>query len=353
MPKLDIDQLIDILPKAELHVHLFGTLTPELFFEVAKRNKIKIPYSNIEELKQNFVFKDLASFIEMYDLGTSVFRKQEDFYDITYEYLKKSAEQNVRYIELIFDPQSHEPYDVDSDTILNGINKAIKDAEEDFDIKCKLILCFVRHLDLESAEKAFRSSVSYPNVIAVGLGGIEKPFPPKLFKELYLNAEGWGLKLSAHCGEEADASYIWEGLGELNLHRVDHGIAAEQDPELMKYLKREEIPLTICPVSNVKIGIFKKLKDHNIKRLLEFGLNVSLNSDDPSYFDCYLNDVYKQTAKALKLSPAQIVILAKNSFKGSFLTEEEKAKYYEEIINSYFNLLMKMEEEETLPTRSR
>jgi adenosine deaminase len=330
----NLDSLIDIIPKAELHVHLFGTLTPELFFKIAKRNNIKIPFKNEAQLSKSFVFKDLPSFIEMYDLGTSVFRTERDFYDITFEYLQRSYSQNVKYVELIFDPQSHYPFKVSSDTAYMGISKACYDAEKEFGIKSNLILTFVRHLDLDSAWKAFDEITQYPRIVGVGIGGIEKPFPPRLFSDIYKEAKFEKfLKTTAHCGEDADWTYIQEGLDELKLDRVDHGINCEQNPMLMEYLRIHQIPMTICPISNVKIGLFQDLSHHNVKRLLDYGLNVSLHSDDPSYFNSYINDVYKATTKALDLSREDIIKLAKNSFKGAFCTPEEKLRYYEDIID--------------------
>jgi adenosine deaminase len=341
---MNINELIDALPKAELHVHLFGTLTPELFFEIAKRNNISIPYVSPSQLRTDFIFKDLPSFIQMYDLGVSVFKTEQDFYDITYEYLKKSAAQNVKYIELIYDPQSHAPFNVSFQTLIKGIETAIDAAEKDFDIKAKLILCIVRHLPInQSISDMFMDVLNYSSkTIAIGLGGIEKAFPPYLFKDLYANAKyNIGLRTTAHCGEEGDWTYIERGLDALQLERIDHGINCDQNLQLMERLKKEQIPMTICPVSNVKIGLFNNLKDHNVKRLLEYGLNVSLHSDDPSYFDCYLSDTYKQTAAALDLSPAQIVILAKNSFKGAFLNDRDKAKYYEQVLDVFLSFYKK------------
>lgn len=336
-----IEQYIDALPKAELHVHLFGTLTPTMLFEKARKNKIPIPYETEESLKKNFTFHNIASFVNMYDLGVSVFRTKEDFKDITLAYIKKSAEQNVKYLELIFDPQSHLPFGITFDTVIEGILSGAEEGLTKYGVTTELILCFVRHLGAASAMETLEQSRPYKKYItAVGLGGIEYDYPPSLFTEVYKKAAEMGYHLTAHCGEEAGAEYIWQGLNDLQLNRIDHGINCEQDDQLMNHLVEHQVPLTVCPVSNVSIKLFQKLSDHPFKSMLDKNLCVSLHSDDPSYFNSYINDVYKDVANTFNLNTKQITQIALNSFKGAFTTASQKEKFYTMVNEVYKKLVI-------------
>ncbi|NOX14619.1 MAG: adenosine deaminase [Epsilonproteobacteria bacterium] len=311
---------IQSLPKAELHLHIEGTLEPKLMFELAKKNNISIPYKNIQDVKKAYKFDSLQSFLDIYYAGASVLMTMEDFYKLTMQYLEKCNEQNITHVEIFFDPQTHTSRGIAFRDVVKGITKALNEAEKRFGITFFLIMSFLRHLSQEEAIETLKISLPYRHFIkAVGLDSSELGNPPSKFTQVFQMAKNAGYLCVAHAGEEGNASYIKEALDLLHVQRIDHGFRCEEDMELMKRLKKEQIPLTMCPLSNLKLKVIKRMEEHNIKRLLEYGLLVTVNSDDPAYFGGYLNENYEAIAMSLNLTKEQIKTLTQNSFKASFL----------------------------------
>lgn len=324
--------LISKLPKAELHLHIEGTLEPETMFSLAKKNHIKIPYSSVDEVKKAYKFHNLQSFLDIYYKGAEVLVEEEDFYSLTWEYIEKIYRDNVRHTEIFFDPQSHTSRGIAFKTVLSGIVKALDDAEKKYGITSKLIMCFLKHLSEEEAFKTLHEAIPYRDLIyGVGLDSGEMGNPPQKFQNVCQKAIDEGFITVAHAGEEGPPAYVWDSIKLLCVSRVDHGVRSIEDEKLLEYLKRTQIPLTVCPLSNVKLRVFKKMEDHNIKKLLHMGICVTVNSDDPAYFGGYVNENYREITKALNLSHKDLRQLAKNSFKASFLSLEQKQKYYNEI----------------------
>lgn len=324
--------LIQAIPKAELHLHIEGTLEPELFFKLAKRNKISIPYQSPEALSKAYEFNNLQSFLDIYYAGANVLIQEEDFYDLTFAYLKKAKQQNIRHVEIFFDPQTHTKRGIEFQTVVSGISHALKEGRKILNISSHLILCFLRDQPEESAIQTLKQSMPYMNnIVAVGLDSAEKNHPPSLFKKVFEEAREHGLLCVAHAGEEGPPEYIWQALDILKARRIDHGVRCLEDEKLVKRLVDEQIPLTVCPVSNVKLKVFKDLKHHPLKKMLADGLCVSINSDDPAYFGAYVNDIFLKCHEALNLTREEIYQLAKNSFASSFITENEKNKFIEEL----------------------
>ncbi len=320
--------LIKKLPKAELHLHIEGTFEPELMFEIARRNKVNIRFKSEEEIRQAYDFHNLQSFLDIYYEGAGVLLYERDFYDLTMAYLKKCREDNVVHTEIFFDPQTHTDRGVSFDTVFKGIHAALKDAQKEWGITGHMIMCFLRHLSEESAFKTLTESLPYKNhIIAVGLDSGEVGHPPSKFERVFAAAIKEGFLTVAHAGEEGPPSYIWEALDLLKVKRIDHGVRALEDAELMKRIIAEKMPLTVCPLSNLKLKVFNKLSDHNLKKLLHQGVKVTVNSDDPAYFGGYVNQNFIETAEALDLSADEIKQIAVNSFEASFLSIEEKAKW--------------------------
>ena len=325
------------LPKAELHLHIEGTLEPELHFALAKRNNISLPYKSIEDLYKAYHFHNLQSFLDIYYAGTQVLIEEQDFYDLTWAYLEKAKEQNIRHAEIFFDPQTHTNRGIPFKTVITGINRALEDARKKLDISSKLIMCFLRDLSEESAIAMLQQALSFKNlIIAVGLDSAEVNNPPKKFENVFKEAMKHGFLTVAHAGEEGPPGYIKQALDLLKVSRIDHGIHCMQDEELVERLVREQIPLTVCPISNIKLCVFKTMKEHPLKSMLEKGLRVCVNSDDPAYFGGYVNENFTEIQKALNLNKQEIYQLAKNSFLASFLTEKEKNKYIAEL-DKYFH----------------
>ncbi len=323
---------IQNLPKAELHLHIEGTLEPELMFRLAKKNSIKIPYKSVENVKKAYEFDSLQSFLDIYYAGASVLKTKEDFYDLTMAYLLKCKEQNILHVEIFFDPQTHTNRGIAFGTVIEGVVGALNNAQERFGITSFLIMSFLRHLSEEEAIKTLMESLPYKHFIkGVGLDSSELGNPPSKFQKVFQMAQNAGFKCVAHAGEEGDSSYIKEALDLLHVSRIDHGVRCEEDKQLMQRLKDDQIPLTMCPLSNLKLKVVDDLKNYNLKRLLDFGLLVTANSDDPAYFGGYLNENYEAIAKSLNLSKDDIRTLAINSFKASFLDKEVKDKYIEKI----------------------
>ena len=330
----EIIKLIKKIPKAELHLHIEGSLEPELMFKLAKRNKIKIPFESVDEIKNAYNFHNLQSFLDIYYQGSRVLINEQDFFDLTWAYLLKSKEDNIVHTEIFFDPQAHTNRGIKFDLVINGIHRAILKAEKELGISLKIIMCFLRHLDEQSAFKILDQALTHKDKIAgVGLDSSEVDNPPSKFKRVFNKAMEEGFLTVAHAGEEGPPEYIWEALDLLKVKRIDHGIRCLEDEKLVQKLRKEQIPLTVCPLSNVKLCVFEKLEDHNLKRLLDEGLMVLVNSDDPAYFGGYLNTNLIECQKALNLSMEDVKKLAVNSFKSSFLNIDEKKKWIDQINN--------------------
>jgi adenosine deaminase len=329
---MDVDSLIRRIPKAELHLHIEGTLEPELMMELARRNSVHVAYTNIDEVREAYEFGDLQSFLDIYYAGAAVLVTEQDFYDLTRAYLERAAEDNVRHVEIFFDPQTHTERGVAFDTVLNGICRALDDAEADLSISFRIIMCFLRHLSADDAMATLVEALDHKERIhAVGLDSSEIGHPPAKFASVFDRARAAGFLTVAHAGEEGPPAYIWEALDLLHVARVDHGVRSLEDEQLVRRLVADQVPLTVCPLSNIKLRVFDKMTDHNLKKLLQAGICATINSDDPAYFGGYINENYLQTRRALDLTADDIIRLAKNSFTASFLSDVDKAAYLTEI----------------------
>ena len=331
----DLNKIINFInksPKAELHLHIEGSLEPELMFKLSKRNKIEIPFKSVEEIKAAYDFTNLDSFLKIYYEGSNVLINEEDFFDLTWEYILRCKQDNIVHTEIFFDPQSHLPRGVSFDTVISGIDKALKKAHKDFGITSKIIMCFLRHLDEDQCFDVLKQACNYKDkIIGVGLDSSEKGNPPTKFKKLFDQAMKEGFLTVAHAGEEGPPEYIWDSLNLLKVKRIDHGVQCLKDEKLVDKLSKEQIPLTVCPLSNVKLCVFDKLEDHNLKKMMKKGLRVMVNSDDPAYFGGYLNKNLIETSKALNLQIDDVKELIENSFKSSFLNEESKNSWLSKI----------------------
>ncbi len=329
---MNIIQFIKESPKAELHLHIEGTLEPEQMFSLAKKNKIKIPFNNISDVKKAYNFSNLESFLKIYYEGAKVLVKEQDFFDLTWSYVLKCKEDKVVHTEIFFDPQTHVDRGINFDVVINGIYKALKKAENDFGLSFKIIMCFLRHLDQESGFKILDQALNHKDkIFGVGLDSAELGHPPKKFEKLFKKAIENGFVTVAHAGEEGPPEYIWEALNLLKVKRIDHGVQCLKDKKLVEKLRSSQIPLTVCPLSNIKLKVFNKLEEHNLKKMLDEKLMVMVNSDDPSYFGGYINKNLIECQKALNLSLNEIKTLLINSFKSSFLKEEEKKEWISKI----------------------
>ncbi len=316
------------LPKAELHLHIEGTLEPELMLALARRNKIKLRFPSVAAVRAAYKFKDLQSFLDIYYEGAAVLREEEDFFDLAWAYFKRAAKDNVRHAEIFFDPQTHTERGIPFRVVLRGLQKACLKAAKELGVSSRLILCFLRHLSEADAEKTLKAALPFAGDFhAVGLDSSEKGHPPRKFARVYRRARGEGLKAVAHAGEEGPPAYVWEALDILQVSRIDHGVRSLEDPKLVRRLAAERIPLTVCPLSNVKLRVFKTLKAHTLGEMLAAGLCATINSDDPAYFGGYVGENFKQAASVLKLTAGELGQLAKNSFEASFLTPSERARH--------------------------
>jgi adenine deaminase len=323
-----MDQFIAALPKAELHLHLEGSFEPELMFAIAQRNRVEIPYRSAAEVRAAYRFSNLQDFLDIYYAGASVLLHEEDFYDLTHAYLKRVAADNVRHVEVFFDPQTHTDRGVPFKTVVDGISKALQAGEAEFGVTAKLILSFLRHLPEEAAFDTFREAEPFlDRFVAVGLDSSEVGHPPSKFARVFAAARAAGLKLVAHAGEEGPPDYVWEALDVLKVDRIDHGNRSLEDAKLVERLAGDGVTLTVCPLSNLKLCVVPDLKQHPIKRMLELGLKPTVNSDDPAFFGGYVGDNFRAIAAALPLSRTDLAALAANSFAGSFLGEAEKARH--------------------------
>ena len=320
--------LIQKLPKAELHLHIEGSLEPELMFRLARKNNVEIPYDSVEDVRAAYNFNNLQSFLDIYYAGANVLLTQDDFYDLTWEYILKCVEDNVIHTEIFFDPQTHTERGVAFEAIITGIKEALADAKEKYGITSCIIMCFLRHLSQEAAFETLEQAMAFKDdIIGVGLDSSELGNPPSKFKEVFQKAKEAGFKLVAHAGEEADFSYIYEALDLLNINRIDHGVQSIKSPELMQRLKDEQMPLTVCPNSNIELRVFDNYKEHNIKELLDYGLNISVNSDDPAYFKGYVNQNFVNLHENLPITEEDVITLVKNSFRSAFISDELKEDY--------------------------
>ena len=319
---------INQLPKAELHVHIEGTLEPELMFALAQKNNIELPYKSVEEVRNAYNFTSLQSFLDIYYAGANVLITQSDFFDMTWAYLLTCKAQNILHTEIFFDPQTHTKRGINFETVVKGITQALQKGEKELGISSFLIMCFLRHLSEEEAFETLRASLPFKElIIGVGLDSSEVGHPPSKFKRVFEEARNMGYNVVAHAGEEGDSSYIWEAINLLHVKRIDHGIRCDEDAHLVKFLIDKQIPLTVCPLSNTKLKAVASMEKHNALTLLRQGVLVTLNSDDPAYFGGYLNANYEAIAEHLKVSEAELKQLARNSFHASFLDEAKKQVY--------------------------
>jgi adenosine deaminase len=321
---MSLEELIRTIPKAELHIHIEGSLEPELMFELARRNGVTLRYRSVEDLRHAYQFTDLQSFLDIYYEGAQVLRQERDFYQMTMAYLRRAAADNVRHAEIFFDPQSHTGRGIAFATVIDGISAALRDGP----ISTRLILCFLRHLSAESAMRTLEEALPFKDrIVAVGLDSSETGYPPSKFGAVFARARREGFLAVAHAGEEGPPSYIREALDVLGVSRIDHGVRCLEDPRLVEELAARRIPLTVCPLSNVKLRVFPSMKDHNLRTLLQHGIVATINSDDPAYFGGYVVDNYLAAASALALTEDEIRQLARNSFEASFLSPAEKEAY--------------------------
>lgn len=336
MDNISIKEFIEGMPKAELHLHIEGTFEPELMFEIGKRNNVKLNYTRIEDLKNAYRFNNLQEFLDIYYDGTNMLIKEQDFYDLTWAYLTKGHEQNLIHTEIFFDPQTHTERGVPFETVCTGICRALEDGKKKLGISNKLIMSFVRHLDEASAFRTLEEALPFKKYIdGVGLDSSELGNPPSKFERVFAKAREEGFSAVAHAGEEGPSEYIWEAINLLNVSRIDHGNNSLEDINLVELLAERQIPLTLCPISNLKLMVMKDLRDYPIIEMMSKGLLVTINSDDPAYFGGYINENYISIAEALNLTKEQIIILGKNSFRASWLTDLQKQEKIE-LVDQYF-----------------
>lgn len=327
--------LLAAMPKAELHIHIEGSLEPELIFQLAQRNGVVLPYASVEELRRAYAFTNLQSFLDIYYAGASVLLKEQDFYDMAWAYLHKAAADNVVRTEIFFDPQTHTARGVAMETVINGLWRACQDAKR-LGVDAELILCFLRHLSEEEAFETLEQALPFRDkFVGVGLDSSEVGHPPEKFARVFAKCRQQGLHLVAHAGEEGPPAYVWSALDVLKVERVDHGVQSAKDAALMQRLAQERIPLTVCPLSNLKLCVFPKLEEHNLRTLLDAGLCATVNSDDPAYFGGYVNDNFLQTFAATGLDARHAYQLARNSFEGSFASAAQKKGYIERLDQAF------------------
>ena len=328
--------LLRQMPKAELHIHIEGSLEPELIFALAQRNGVSLAYPNVEALRSAYAFSNLQSFLDIYYAGASVLLKEQDFYDMARAYLLKAAQDNVAHAELFFDPQTHTARGVSMASVINGLHRACVDAQAELGVSASLILCFLRHLSEEEAFATLEEALPFRDkFIGIGLDSGEVGNPPEKFARVFARCRELGFHLVAHAGEEGPPAYIWTALDVLKVERIDHGVQSLQDAALMRRLAQDRIPLTVCPLSNLKLCVFPDLASHNLRQLLDAGLVATVNSDDPAYFGGYLNDNFTQTFAATGLGAQQAYTLARNSFEASFIDAAAKQRHIDRLSESF------------------
>lgn len=338
---ISLDEFLSTLPKAELHLHIEGTLEPEMMYALAEHHGIELPWSTAEEIRQAYEFSDLQSFLDIYYRGNDVLRTEQDFFDLTLAYLERAHADAVRHTEIFFDPQSHTNRGIAYDLVLDGITAALREGESRFGITSGLILCFLRHLPAASAMKTLETALARrEEILGVGLDSSELGFPPSGFSEVFNRARAKGLHLVAHAGEEGPSNYIREALDTLNVERIDHGVRCLEDLALVEQLRFSQIPLTVCPLSNIQLKVFARMSEHNIEKLTQAGLQVTINSDDPAYFGGYINANYASVQRAFSLDRTALAQYAVNSVKASFASAERKSALLNEIreVTSQFRL---------------
>jgi adenosine deaminase len=322
----DLASFIDRLPKAELHIHIEGSLEPELMFVLAERNGVKLPYASVDALRQAYSFTQLQDFLDLYYRGMSVLRTEADFHDLAWAYLERAHKQNLRHVEMFFDPQGHTARGIPFATVIDGLTRAADEAAARLGITVRLIMCFLRHLDEADAERTLDAALAHKDrIIGVGLDSSEVGHPPRKFERVFRRARDAGLLLLAHAGEEGPPDYIWEAVDVLGVHRIDHGNRSTEDEALLARLARDRIPLTMCPLSNLRLCVVDDLVRHPLKRMMDKGLVVTVNSDDPAYFGGYVSENYRAISRALALSRPEIIQIGRHGFAASFMPEDEKA----------------------------
>ena len=332
IPTERLPDLLRAMPKAELHIHIEGSLEPELIFALARRNQVEIPYASVEELRQAYAFTNLQSFLDIYYAGASVLLLEQDFHDMAMAYFERAAADNVVHAELFFDPQTHTARGVDMGVVIRGLDRACQDARARWGMDAALILCFLRHLSEEDALATLEQALPYRDLfIGVGLDSSEVGHPPEKFAQVFARCRALGLHVVAHAGEEGPPAYIWSALDVLRAERIDHGVQAVHDSALVQRLARERVPLTVCPLSNLKLCVFPDLAQHNLPQLLAAGLVATINSDDPAYFGGYMNENFLQTFAATGMGASQAYTLARNSFEASFTTPERRQAWVDQL----------------------
>ncbi|MFD2183031.1 adenosine deaminase [Rhodoplanes azumiensis] len=322
----DRDHLVACLPKCELHIHIEGSLEPEMVFALARRNHIRLPWDSVEALRRAYAFGSLQDFLDVYYVGMSVLVTEHDFYDLALAYLRRAHADNVVHVEMFFDPQGHTSRGIAFDTVVNGLSRACTQAREELGIRASLIMCVLRHLDEADAQRTLDAALAHRDrIVGVGLDSSEKGNPPEKFARVFARARDAGFSLFAHAGEEGPPDYVWQALDVLGVARVDHGNRALEDDVLVARLARDRVPLTVCPLSNLRLRVVDDLRHHPLRHMMEKGLAVTVNSDDPAYFGGYVNDNFSAVARALDLSASDIVALARSSFTAAMMTDAERA----------------------------
>jgi adenine deaminase len=332
IPTDRLPELLRRMPKAELHIHIEGSLEPELIFALAQRNGLSLPYASVQDLRKAYAFSNLQSFLDIYYAGASVLLKEQDFYDMAQAYLARAAIENVARAEIFFDPQTHTARGVGMDTVIGGLHRACVDAKSKLGVDAALILCFLRHLSEEEAFATLEQALPYRDqFIGIGLDSSELGHPPEKFARVFKRCKELGFYLVAHAGEEGPPAYVWSALDVLKVQRIDHGVQSTQDALLMQRLAQDRIPLTVCPLSNQKLCVFPNLADHNLRQLLDAGLCATVNSDDPAYFGGSINDNFTQTFAATGLTAQHAYALACNSFEASFISAAQKRAHIDSV----------------------
>jgi len=322
----EIGDFVARLPKAELHIHIEGSLEPELMFALARRNGVSLPYESVESLRRAYSFSNLQDFLDLYYQGMSVLRTEQDFYDLAWAYLAKARSQNLRYVEMFFDPQGHTARGIPFATVVDGLTRAIDDGAAKLGVRARLIMCFLRHLEEADAARTLDQALAHKDrIVGVGLDSSEAGHPPSKFKTVFRRAREAGFLLVAHAGEEGPPPYVWEALDILGVDRIDHGNRSLEDESLVARLARDRIALTVCPLSNLRLCVVKDLRDHPLRRMLDKGLFVTLNSDDPAYFGGYIDENFRAVQSALAIGDDELRAIARNGFAASFMPTAEKA----------------------------
>jgi adenosine deaminase len=328
----DTAALIKRLPKCELHIHIEGSLEPELMFALARRNGVSLPYASVEAVRQAYQFRNLQDFLDIYYRGMSVLVTEQDYYDLAFAYLQRAQADNVRHVEMFFDPQGHTSRGIAFSTVVDGLHRAIVNAGRQLGVRASLIMCFLRHLDEADAEQTLDLALAFRDkIVGVGLDSSEAGNPPSKFKRVFGRARDAGFFLTAHAGEEGPPRYVWEALDLLGVGRIDHGNRSLDDDELVGRLAREQLALTVCPLSNLRLRVVDDLIHHPLRRMMDKGLVVTLNSDDPAYFGGYVNENYRAVADALSLQRDEIAAIVRNGIRASLMTSPEKDKTLAEV----------------------